>query len=44
MPTADLMTAVNRHVSEEGMIFLHPFDDLKLILGYARSENIWSLK
>lgn len=35
MPTADLMTAVNRHVSEEGMIFLHPFDDLKLILGYA---------
>jgi len=34
-PSADLQTTVERHVKEQGMIYLHPFDDLDLIAGYG---------
>lgn len=34
-PSADLQTAVDWHVKEQEMIFLHPFDDLDLIAGYG---------
>jgi len=36
MPTSALQDTVDRHVAEDGMHFLHPFDDLHLIAGYAR--------
>lgn len=39
MPATDLMKAVNRHVSEDGMTFLHPFDDMNLIQGHARLDT-----
>jgi len=35
MPTSALQDTVDRHVAEDGMHFLHPFDDLHLIAGYA---------
>ncbi|XP_065838613.1 L-threonine ammonia-lyase-like [Oscarella lobularis] len=35
MPATELMTAVNRHVEEDGMTLLHPFDDVHLMLGYG---------
>lgn len=35
MPTSALQNTVDRHVAEDGMYFLHPFDDLHLIAGYA---------
>ena len=38
MPATELMTAVNRHVEEDGMTLLHPFDDVHLMLGYGRSD------
>lgn len=34
-PSADLQATADRQVNEQGMIFLHPFDDLNLIAGYA---------
>ena len=34
-PSSELQPTVDRHVKEQGMIFLHPFDDLDLIAGYA---------
>lgn len=34
-PSADLQTAVDKHVKEQQMIFLHPFDDPDLIAGYG---------
>ena len=34
-PSAELQAAVDRHVKDQGMIFLHPFDDLDLIAGYG---------
>ena len=34
-PSEELQAAVDRHVKEQGMIFLHPFDDLDLIAGYG---------
>ena len=34
-PSAELQSAVERHVKDQGMIFLHPFDDLDLIAGYG---------
>ena len=36
MPKSDIIVAVDRHVAQEGMQFLHPFDDLNLIAGMAR--------
>ena len=36
MPTSALKNTVDRHVVEDGMHFLHPFDDLHLIAGCAR--------
>nr|CAB3266581.1 serine racemase-like [Phallusia mammillata] len=35
VPTADLMMKVNQLVKEEGMTFLHPFDDVSIIAGYG---------
>ncbi|PFX13203.1 uncharacterized protein LOC111346337 [Stylophora pistillata] len=35
MPTSELQNVVDRHVAEDGMHFLHPFDDLHLISGFA---------
>ncbi|XP_068758722.1 L-threonine ammonia-lyase-like [Montipora capricornis] len=35
MPKSDIIVAVDRHVAQEGMQFLHPFDDLNLIAGMA---------
>ena len=35
MPTQDLQATVDRYVAEEGMIFMHSFDDPTLIAGYA---------
>ncbi|KAJ8047339.1 putative serine racemase [Holothuria leucospilota] len=35
MPTSELQPTVDRHVKEEGMHYLHPFDDLDLIAGHA---------
>ena len=35
MPSKDLKPSVSRYVREEGMLFLHPFDDLNLIAGYG---------
>ena len=37
MPTSALQMAVDQHVMD-GMHFLHPFDDLHLIAGYARFD------
>ena len=34
-PSEKLQAAVDRHVMDQGMIFLHPFDDLNLIAGYG---------
>ena len=34
-PSADLQATVERHVKDQGMTFLHPFDDLNLIAGYG---------
>ena len=34
-PSAELQGAVERHVKDQGMTFLHPFDDLTLIAGYG---------
>ena len=34
-PSAELQAAVERHVKDQGMTFLHPFDDLTLIAGYG---------
>ena len=34
-PSAELQIAVDKHVKEQGMIYLHPFDDLDLIAGYG---------
>ena len=36
MQTSALQDTVDRHVTEDRMHFLHPFDDLHLIAGYAR--------
>lgn len=36
MPSCNLQAAVDRHVSDDGMYFLHCFDDLNLIAGYGR--------
>ena len=35
MPTSELQSTVDRYVAEKGMVFVHPFDDLQLIAGYA---------
>ncbi|XP_068714687.1 L-threonine ammonia-lyase-like isoform X3 [Montipora foliosa] len=35
MPKSDIIVAVDQHVAQEGMQFLHPFDDLNLIAGMA---------
>lgn len=35
MPSCNLQAAVDRHVSDDGMYFLHSFDDLNLIAGYG---------
>lgn len=36
MPTQRLMDVVNRCVQEDGMTFLHSYDDPDLIAGHAR--------
>ena len=36
IPTSEIQDAVDLHVAEDGMHFLHPFDDLHLISGFAR--------
>jgi len=41
MPTSALQDTVDRHVAEDGMHFLHPFDDLHLIAGYARYSRAY---
>ncbi|XP_058949463.2 L-threonine ammonia-lyase isoform X1 [Pocillopora verrucosa] len=35
IPTSEIQDAVDLHVAEDGMHFLHPFDDLHLISGFA---------
>lgn len=35
MPTSELQSTVDLYVAERGMVFMHPFDDLQLIAGYA---------
>ena len=36
IPTSEIQDAVDLHVAEDGMHFLHPLDDLHLISGFAR--------
>ena len=38
VPTSEITRTVSRYVSNSGMYFLHPFDDLDLIAGCARCE------
>lgn len=40
MPTSELQPAVDRYVAEQGLHFLHPFDDLDIIAGHARCDDI----
>ena len=35
LPTPELQPTVDKYVAEQGMVFLHPFDDPHLIAGYA---------
>lgn len=35
LPTMNLMTGINRHCKEDGMLFLHSFDDVNLIAGHG---------
>ena len=35
MPSKELKSSVERYVSEQGMLYLHPFDDVNLIAGYG---------
>lgn len=35
MDTSELKKSVNRYINEENMLYMHPFDDLHLIAGYA---------
>ncbi|KAJ7353966.1 hypothetical protein OS493_030809 [Desmophyllum pertusum] len=44
MPTSMLKDAVDRHVAVDGMHFLHPFDDLHLIAGFARYSEVHAPK
>lgn len=35
MPASELQSTVDRYVTEQGMVYLHPFDDPSLIAGHA---------
>ena len=35
VPSKDIQITVDRYVAEQGMLFVHPFDDLNLIAGYG---------
>ncbi len=35
VPSKDIMVCVDKHSIDEGMLFMHPFDDTNLIAGYG---------